>query len=158
MRKNLLILLVTGTVVAVLDQATKLLVAGYLYRNQVIEVIPGLFNLVYYRNTGAAFGVLNNGGTLKVLFLISTSLIALGVITYLVRETKSFILTFALSLVAGGAVGNLIDRLLYGSVIDFLEFYVKGYYWPAFNVADSAITVGVFLAALHYLKAPQEKQ
>lgn len=147
---NMKIFAVVTALVVVLDQATKLLVTSTLALYEVLEVIPGLFNLVYYRNPGAAFGILNKGGFLGKLILIGISAGALVIIASLVRSSKDRLYTFGLSLIAGGAAGNLIDRAVYGSVVDFLEFYIGSYVWPAFNIADSAITVGVGLAILSY--------
>lgn len=117
---------------------------------EAIEVIPGFFNLVFYMNQGAAFGILNEGGMARKLFLIGTSLAALAIVAVLVWQSRSRLTTFALSLIAGGAVGNLIDRARFGFVVDFLDFYLSTRHWPAFNVADSAITVGVGLTIIIY--------
>jgi len=149
-KKKIGILAATAAMIVISDQATKYLVTGRLRLNAVIEVVPGLFNIVLFRNPGAAFSAFSAGGMLRTLFLIAVSIAALVIIAVLVRQSKDVLMTFALSLIAGGAVGNLIDRIRYGSVIDFLDFYVGRYHWPAFNVADSAITVGVILAIFSY--------
>lgn len=149
-KKKLEILAATAVLLIVLDQVTKYLVTARLRLNEVIEVIPGLFNIVLYRNPGAAFSVFNTGGFLRTLFLIAVSIVALVIIAVLIRQSKDTLMSFALSMVAGGAAGNLIDRIRYGSVIDFLDFYAGKYHWPAFNVADSAITAGVALAIFSY--------
>jgi signal peptidase II len=109
-------------------------------------VIPGLFDLTYLRNTGAAFSLLA-GHTYGRLLLVAISLVAVaGLIWYLrsLRPDQGW-LRLGLSLVLGGAIGNLIDRLLWGEVIDFILVYWRQHYWPAFNLADSAICVGVGL-------------
>ncbi|MBI5644034.1 MAG: signal peptidase II [Deltaproteobacteria bacterium] len=144
------ILLITAAVVVVLDQASKAAVMGNLSQDQIIEVISGFFDLVYFRNPGAAFGIFNEGGLLRKLFLIATSSAALIVIWTLLKQSKDTAVSFGLSLIAGGAVGNLIDRIRFGSVVDFLYFHIGSYYWPAFNIADSAITVGVVIAAFFF--------
>ncbi len=113
-----------------------------------ISVIEGLFNLTYIRNKGAVFGIFaESHETFRLLFLIIFSLLAIGFIVTMLRRLpereKSLIAAFAFIL--GGATGNLIDRLFYGEVIDFLDFYWSGFHWPAFNFADSFITVGVVL-------------
>lgn len=149
-KKGLKIIIATALAVAVLDQLTKFAVMRSLAFNQVIETIPGFFDIVYFRNPGAAFGIFNDGGVLRTVFLISTSVASLIVIGVLLKQSKDTLMTFALSLVAGGAVGNLIDRARFGSVVDFLYFHIGEHYWPAFNVADSAITVGVALAIASY--------
>jgi signal peptidase II len=145
LHKTVKILLPTAAVIVVLDQATKAAVARYLYQNQIIEVIPGLFHLVYFKNTGAAFGIFSSGGALGKLLLVAVTIGALVVLGFLLKESKGAGGTFALSMVVGGAIGNLIDRLRFGSVVDFLDFHLGRFHWPAFNVADSAITVGVAL-------------
>ena len=116
---------------------------------QSIPIVDGLFNLTYVRNTGAAFGIF--AGSAEIFrrpFLILISILASVFIVTLLRrladgETG---LIIALTFVLGGAVGNLIDRLFYGEVIDFLDAYWRNYHWPAFNIADSFITVGVAIA------------
>ena len=145
MYKTAKILLPTAAAIIIADQATKLAVVRYLYPLQIIEAIPGLFNLVYFKNTGAAFGIFASGGTTSKLFLVAVTIAALVVLGFLLKETKGAGGTFALSLIAGGAIGNLIDRLRFGSVVDFLDLHIGSLHWPAFNIADSAITVGVGL-------------
>ncbi len=149
-KKKLEILAATAVTLVILDQATKYLVTSRLRLNEVIEVVPGLFNIVLFRNPGAAFSAFSAGGLFRTLFLIAVSVAALVIIAVLIRQSKDALMTFVLSMIAGGAVGNLIDRVRYGSVIDFIDFYVGSYHWPAFNVADSAITVGVILAIVSY--------
>lgn len=141
---------VVAAAVLILDQATKFAVTSTLALHEVVETIPGFFNLVYYRNPGAAFGILNKGGLIGKLILIGISVGALVIIASLVRSSRDRLYAFALSLIAGGAAGNLLDRAREGSVVDFLEFYIGTFYWPAFNVADTAISIGVGLAILSY--------
>lgn len=155
--RNLHKLFVIAIWVIAADQATKAVITSQVALNDAIEVIPGLFNIVYVRNLGAAFGILNDGSVLSKLFLIGVSSIALVLIGSLIKSSKDALLSFALSLIAGGAVGNLIDRVRLGYVIDFLDFYIGEYHWPAFNVADSAITVGALLALFSYLKETRKK-
>lgn len=154
--KNLKILVGIAAAAAVIDQITKTAVAERLYLTESIEVIRGLFNLVHYRNPGAAFSILASGGTLRTVFLIGTSLAALIVIGFLARQASGLLQTIALGLIAGGAIGNLIDRMRFGYVVDFLDFHMGAYHWPAFNAADSAITVGVVLAAIAFY-SPRKK-
>jgi signal peptidase II len=144
-------------VVLVLDQITKCLVEKYILRNEVISVIPGFFNLTYVRNRGAAFGILSDFPALwRSAFFISLTLGAVVVIALLIRKTSERLLVISFALIAGGAVGNVIDRIRYGEVVDFIQWYVKALYWPSFNVADSAISIGVALLALDMLsKKPQ---
>lgn len=154
--KNLKIVTITALSVIALDQITKYVIMQKLYPAEIINVVSGFFDLVYFMNTGAAFGIFNEGGALRTIFLIGTSAIALIVIGVLIKQSKSPFLTFALSLIAGGAIGNLIDRLRFGSVVDFLYFHAGRWYWPAFNVADTAITVGVAFAILSHYLSPRE--
>ncbi|WKZ33294.1 MAG: signal peptidase II [Thermodesulfobacteriota bacterium] len=142
--------------IAVLDQLTKLAVMRSLHPYEAVEVVPGFFNIVYYLNKGAAFGILNQGGSLRKLFLIGVSLAALVLLAVLVRQSKDRLSLLAFSLVAGGAIGNLVDRIRFGSVVDFLDFHVASWHWPAFNVADSAITVGVGLVIFSYFFSRHE--
>ncbi len=136
----------TVAAVVLLDQVTKALVAHYIEPNRAVEVIPGLFNIVYWTNPGAAFGIFRSGGALRTVLLSAMSIVALAVVAVLLRRSRDRLTTLALSLIAGGAVGNLIDRARFGEVVDFLDFYIGRHHWPAFNVADSAITVGALMA------------
>jgi len=116
---------------------------------QSIPVIP-YFSLTYVHNTGAAFSFLSQAGGWQRWFFAGLALTVSVVITIWLARLKKheILLAVALSLVLGGAVGNLIDRLLYGYVIDFLDVYYQDWHWPAFNIADSAITLGVSLMLL----------
>lgn len=147
--KNLKLLVITALAVLVIDQVSKLIVIHYLWEGEVVEV-AGFFDLVHFRNPGAAFGIFNEGGVARRVFLVATSGAALAVIFFLLRETKDSLVALGLSLVAGGAAGNLIDRVRFGSVVDFLYFHAGTHYWPAFNIADSAITIGVGMSAIFY--------
>jgi signal peptidase II len=130
----------------VLDQASKLAVDGSMQLYQSIPLLPS-FNLTYVHNTGAAFSFLSEaGGWQRWFFAALAAAISIGITFWLTRLQKhETLLAVALSLVLGGAIGNLIDRLAYGYVIDFLDVYVGTWHWPAFNIADSAITIGVGL-------------
>lgn len=141
---------ITGSVivavtVAVADQATKAVIVSWLVWGEARTLIPGLFNIVYYKNTGAAFGIFASGGASRTIFLTVVSLVALVIIAVLIHKSDDRRNAFALSLIAGGAAGNLVDRLRYGSVVDFLDFHLGTLHWPAFNIADSAITTGVLI-------------
>lgn len=140
-----LVLFLVVAIVA-LDQATKAIVDRSMLLNHSVPVIDGIFSLTYIRNTGAAFGFLARSGEFfRRTFLIGFSIAAIGFIVVMLRRLPQHekLLTVALGFILGGAIGNLIDRLLYGEVIDFLDFYWSYHHWPAFNVADSFITVGV---------------
>ena len=143
---KLVVLLVIAIVA--LDQASKAIVDRTMPLYHSIPVIDSLFSLTYIRNTGAAFGVLARSGELfRRTFLIGFSIAAIGFIVLMLRRLPQDekLLTAALGFILGGAIGNLIDRLLYGEVIDFLDFYWADHHWPAFNVADSFITIGVLV-------------
>jgi len=113
-----------------------------------ISVIDGFLALTYVRNTGAAFGIFAGRATaFRVPMLLGVAALALGILLWFVRTVpvERWVVIAACGGVLGGAVGNMIDRAAYGEVIDFLDVYVGSYHWPAFNVADSAITVGVIV-------------
>ena len=120
-----------------LDQASKSLIVGNLSLGQSIPLIKGIFNLTVVHNRGAAFGILKN----QIPFFILTSVFAVILAFISIRKNKPYIYNFSLGLILAGALGNLIDRLFLGYVVDFIDFHV----WPVFNVADSAITVGAVL-------------
>jgi signal peptidase II len=133
-------------VILVLDQATKLYVDARFELYESVPVVPGWFHLTYIRNQGAAFGILSNS-TLRVPFFITVAIIALLAILWYLRQLRAdqHLAAFALALIFSGALGNLIDRIRLGEVIDFLDVFWNHHHWPAFNVADSAICVGVAL-------------
>ena len=138
-------------VIVIIDQLTKLWIMNVFTLHEKITLIPGFFDLVYVTNTGAAFGFLAGSKTwLRQAFFVTVSVVALVIIiiAYGHLKKQSAIFVYALGLIGGGAVGNLIDRLRFGSVVDFLDFYLGSYHWPAFNAADSAITVGIGLFLL----------
>ena len=135
-------------VAIVADQLTKAMVVDSLLLYESREIIPGFFNLVYVTNSGAAFSLLAdmNSPWRHYFFLSigSVALVGLTVVYWNLRKVNHFY-SWSLALIAGGAAGNLIDRVRFGAVIDFLDFYVGKYHWPAFNIADSAICVGAGL-------------
>ena len=140
--------LVSGWLVAIvaLDQLTKIIVDRSMPLHQSIAIIDGLFNLTYVRNAGAAFGLF--AGSAEIFrrpFLILVSILASVFIIVMMKRLaeKETGLVTGLSFILGGAMGNLIDRVIYGDVIDFLDVYWRNYHWPAFNIADSFITIGV---------------
>lgn len=150
-RPSFLPLILWGGVVVAVDQLTKWLIQVNFLPHESWEVIPGLFNLTYITNTGAAFGILaGEHSTLRLLFFVGVAVVALLAIVLGWRQLcgEQRLIPHALGLIAGGAAGNLIDRLRFGAVVDFLDCYVQGHHWPAFNVADSAICVGVVLFLL----------
>jgi signal peptidase II len=149
------------SIVLVLDQLTKYIVQARIRLHDIITVIPGFFNLTHVRNKGAAFGILAELPEFwRSTFFIVVTIVAVAVIIVLIWKANERLLVIAFSLIAGGAVGNVIDRIRYGEVVDFIQWYVKSYYWPSFNVADSAISVGVGLLAIDMLfsKKPELKE
>lgn len=148
--------LAISALIVALDIYSKFLVqAAFDYGDHL--VITSFFDLVRYHNEGAAFSFLANAGGWQKLFFSGISLLAIVVITYLLRKhTSQKLFCVALALVLGGAIGNLYDRLTLGYVVDFLFFHYQGFAWPAFNVADSAICVGVALLFLDSFKQPKD--
>lgn len=147
-------LLVVGLTV-LLDQISKDMVLRTLPLGQSLEVVPGFFSLTHIRNTGGAFGILaGRASGLRTVFFLAISGLALAVVCYLYFRTakgKSWVTT-ALCLVFGGAVGNLVDRVRFGEVVDFLDLYAGNAHWPAFNVADSAISIGVAILCVQVVR------
>ncbi len=144
MNRYLLLTAVAGGVI-IFDQISKYAVQHMIALHDYIELIPGFFNLVYIQNPGAAFGLFGRGAdTLRLALLIGISLFALTVLLIMYARVtgRGFIIHISLAMIIGGAIGNLIDRIRLQWVIDFLDFYWKGYHWPAFNLADAAITIG----------------
>ncbi len=147
--------------VLLLDRATKWVIANHLALHANIQVIPNFFRITHVENRGAAFGLFaDSPSQWKIGMLVLFSVIALVIVsTLLWRNSHTMSTTgVGLSLILGGALGNLWDRLVSGKVVDFLLFYVGQYQWPAFNVADSAIVIGAGLLVFEILfsKTPQE--
>lgn len=150
-----------AAVIIALDQITKSAVMARFSLHETLTVIPGLFNLVYVMNPGAAFGFLADASpTFRYVFFIGVTILAAGLIVYyLVKSNpRNRLLAGSLTLIFGGAVGNLIDRIRFGAVVDFLDVYLGASHWPAFNVADSAITVGAILMIWEMLRNRKSKQ
>jgi signal peptidase II len=138
--------------VILLDQISKQVVIQALAVHEAVSVIPGFFDLVHVRNRGMAFGLLNRPGMdLTFYILVATTIgVVLLMLYWLTRvDREDGRVLVALSLIIGGAVGNLIDRLRLKEVVDFLDFYIGPHHWPAFNLADSAITVGALWLAVY---------
>jgi signal peptidase II len=145
--------LVSGTVIAA-DQITKYLVKMNLRLYDQIVVIEKFFNLTHILNPGGAFGFLSSQSPeiRKFIFLFLSSVVALFVLWFYKKCAQEFVfLSYGPALIFGGAVGNLIDRFRYGKVVDFLDFYIGSAHWPAFNVADSAISTGMGILIYHIL-------
>jgi signal peptidase II len=156
--KRLYYLIIPAVVIA-LDLWTKALVLQRIRLHDAIEVIPGFFQLVHVRNTGAAFGLGANAASKFVPILLNVGAIAVFcvVVVYALRSAVTDrLLQTGLHLILGGAIGNLLDRFRFGYVVDFLDVYVGRHHWPAFNVADSAICIGIALLFLDMRKKPEE--
>jgi signal peptidase II len=142
-----------AALVVILDQLTKYLVRSTFSLHESIEVTP-FFNLVFVFNRGAAFSFLSDASGWQRIFFIALALAASLWIVWLLRKHASQVLfCLALSLILGGAIGNVIDRLVFGAVVDFLDFHLRGYHWPVFNAADSAISCGAALLVWEALTA-----
>ena len=141
-----------SALVIVLDQLSKAWITGHFVYGEKLYVL-GVFDLVLAHNTGAAFSFLSDaGGAQRWLFSIIAIVASVWITWLLRRHSAEILFALALSLILGGALGNLIDRIAYGYVVDFLSFHWNEHYFPAFNVADSAITCGAFLMILDSLR------
>jgi signal peptidase II len=140
--------------IIVADQVTKAWIMTLFRLGESLVVTP-FFDLVFVFNPGAAFSFLRDaGGWQRWFFLVLALAVSIWIVVMLRRHANELLMAFALSLVLGGALGNVIDRIRLGAVVDFLSFHLADYYWPAFNVADSAISVGVVLLLWHQLRSP----
>ncbi len=133
-------------IVAVLiaDQVSKLILLGAMEPPRLI-VVTGFFNILLVWNKGVSFGLFNQGGTTSLWILSALALAIAAALTIWLARTDKRLVGWSLALIIGGALGNVVDRVRFGAVIDFLDFHVAGWHWPAFNVADAAITIGVVL-------------
>jgi signal peptidase II len=152
-RKYVTFLLI-GAGIVLIDQVTKGLITQRFLLHESLEIIPGFFNLTYIRNTGGAFGMLaGEASRLRTGLFLAVSCVALVIIFYLymkIPRGKPW-LGAGLAMTFGGAVGNLIDRLRFGEVVDFLDFHIGTMHWPAFNVADSSISIGFGIFCFYLL-------
>jgi signal peptidase II len=150
--------LAISAAVILLDLWTKWLVLARIDLHEAVPVIPSFFQLVHVRNTGAAFGLGANAANRLVPILLNLGAIAVFcvVVVYALRSAVTDrLLQTGLHLILGGAIGNLLDRFRFGYVVDFLDVYVGNHHWPAFNVADSAICIGIALLFLDMRKKPE---
>ena len=155
MKKKYLILCATVAAVVLLDFITKAYIDSHMSLHESFVVIGGLFNITYVRNPGAAFSFLAtaSAGFRSVFFLAVTVLAIILVLYYIAKsKTEEPLMIFALSLILSGALGNFIDRMRLGEVIDFIDVHLGAYHWPAFNVADSAISVGAVLLVMDMMR------
>ena len=149
--------LILSAVIILLDIWTKSLVLARIGLHEAVPVIPNFFQIVHVRNTGAAFGLGANASSKLVPILLNVGAIAVFcvVVVYALRSAvKDRLLQTGLHLILGGAIGNLLDRFRFGYVVDFLDVYVGRHHWPAFNVADSAICIGIALLFFDMRKKP----
>ena len=147
-------LLIVAGLVVLIDQVTKYLIVIRLPLFQSIEVIPGFFDITHIHNPGGAFGFLaDQSSGLRTIIFFFVSVLAVVLILWFYHNTPPShpLLATGFALIFGGAVGNIIDRIRMGKVIDFLDVYIRNYHWPAFNVADSAITIGIGIFIMHLL-------
>ena len=145
-----------AAVVFAADQATKALVVKSIPDHAVIPVIPGFFNLLHTENSGIAFSLFSDSSSSwKMFLLVGVSVALLVAVVIVVWRTSEVNWTggIGLALILGGALSNLADRIRFGQVVDFLDFYCRGYHWPTFNLADSAIVVGAGFLVLEFLFA-----
>lgn len=157
-KKNILFLGIAALVI-LLDQLMKGWIIATMRLHDAYPVIDGFFNIIYVRNPGAAFGFLAGASPIfRSVFFLAVTLAAIFLILHYLRQTKieEITLVLSLALILAGAVGNLIDRVRFGEVVDFLDVYVGTYHWPAFNVADAAITTGAALLVILLLGKRKE--
>ena len=147
---------------AAADQATKAMIMLSFSPHESRSIIDGLFNLVYVTNTGAAFSFLAGAGAWVHWFFVAVAVLAIAGFTaaWWAWGRDKRLLTIAMALIVGGAIGNLIDRLRFGAVVDFLDVMIGSYHWPAFNVADSCVCVGagLYIVAAMLVDKPQKKK
>lgn len=143
---NLMWIAISGIIIAA-DQVSKYIIVKYVEYNSLIPVINKFFYITYHENKGAAWGILQN----RLYILIPLTIIMSIVMLYILVKTEIRILKLSLSFIIGGAIGNLIDRILKGKVVDFLDFYFGNYNFPTFNVADMFIVIGTMILALFVL-------
>ena len=148
MKKNIAIFIAGSAFIILLDQITKAVILSRFALHESYPVVRGFFNLVYVTNPGAAFGFLAGASdTFRSFFFIGITALVMTMIVYYVLKSTADMRghVVSLTLIFAGAAGNLIDRIRFGAVVDFLDFYIHTWHWPAFNVADSSITIGAVL-------------
>jgi signal peptidase II len=158
LKKKYLILLATVAAAVLLDYVTKVYIDSNMFLHESIVVIGGFLNITYIRNPGAAFSFLASASPgFRSVFFLTVTILAIVLVLYYIARSKTHepVMIFALSLILSGALGNFIDRVRLGEVIDFIDVHLGAYHWPAFNVADSAITVGAFIMLFALFKRPK---
>ena len=150
------IFIFSAIIVTIIDQITKVWITAEFILYEVKTIIPGFFNIIHIRNKGMAFGIFSKSENIIPFYIITgISIILIIVLTYwfISENPDSSVMKIAGGFILGGATGNLIDRIRLGEVIDFLDFYIKTWHWPAFNVADAAINIGVSIIIISVYKA-----
>ena len=158
-KKTFLFLAIAGMMI-LLDQLTKSWIIATLGLHEGFAVVDGFFNIIHVRNPGAAFGFLAGASpAFRSVFFLALTLAAILLILHYLRQTgiDKLSLVFSLALILAGAVGNLIDRIRFGEVVDFLDVYVGAYHWPAFNVADASISTGAAVLAISLFARRKER-
>ncbi len=158
--KKTVFFLAMAALVLLLDQLTKAWIISTLRIHESFAVIGGFFNITHVRNPGAAFGFLAGASpAFRYVFFLAVTVAAIALILRYLRTTRieDLSLVFSLALILAGAVGNLIDRVRFGEVVDFLDVYVGAYHWPAFNVADAVITTGAAILMAILLRRRKER-
>ena len=160
MNKKYILFVATTVLIVLLDQITKVYIDTSMQLHDSLPVIQGLFSITYVRNPGAAFGFLAGASPLfRYLFFVAVTVTAIVLILFYIRKNKAEEqrLNISLSLILSGAIGNLIDRIRLGEVIDFMDVYIGSYHWPAFNVADSSISIGAVILLIELMRRNKEK-
>lgn len=158
-KKSLAIFVATIVVVMLVDQVTKFYVVSHFSLHEMVPVVPGFFNLTYIRNPGAAFGFLAGApAAFRGCFFALVTLVAVGLILYylIAHKVGDLLLLLPLGMILAGALGNMVDRFRFGEVIDFLDFSLGSYHWPAFNVADMAISIGAAILVVEMFRRRNE--
>ena len=147
-------------IIFLIDQFSKAGIKGSLYFGSRITLIPGLLNLTYVENRGGAFGIFATvGSPYKAIIFSAFSLAAIGIILYYLIKLplENNLLSLGLALILSGAIGNFLDRVRLGYVIDFIDLHIKGYHWPTFNLADTAICIGLGIIGISYIFSSPKK-
>ena len=152
-------LLALSAAVVLLDWLTKIWITDNIAQYETVSIIPGFLNITHIQNRGVAFGLFNRLGDLGPPVLVAAGIAALVVVAVYFHRTerRERLLLWSLALILGGAVGNLIDRIAHGAVTDFVDVFVKTYHWHTFNVADSAISVGICLMLLDVVRVRRSR-
>ena len=161
MNKKYIILFATVAVMVCLDFFTKAYISSTMSLHESIVVIGGFFNITYVRNPGAAFSFLADAPQVfRMVFFVTVTVCAILLVLFYIVKSKieEPFVTFALSLILSGAAGNLIDRVRFGEVVDFIDVYIGSYHWPAFNVADSAISVGAVILIIEMFREKKRQK